>query len=79
MKPLVLFGAGELARLAYLAFADDDSWHVVACTVSAPYVDDAELFGLPVVPWEELETTHPAADHALFVAVGYRARQPASA
>jgi sugar O-acyltransferase (sialic acid O-acetyltransferase NeuD family) len=72
MKPLVLFGAGELARLAYLAFADDKRWSVVACTVSAPYVDDAQLFDLPVVAWEDLETTHPAADHALFVAVGYR-------
>jgi sugar O-acyltransferase (sialic acid O-acetyltransferase NeuD family) len=72
MKRLVLFGAGELARLAFVAFAADGRWEVVACTVSASYVGDAELFGLPVVPWEELETTHPTADHALFVAVGYR-------
>jgi sugar O-acyltransferase (sialic acid O-acetyltransferase NeuD family) len=72
MKRLVLFGAGELARLAYLAFADDERWDVVACTVSAPFVREAALFDLPVVLWEELESTHPAAEHALFVAVGYR-------
>lgn len=72
MKPLVLFGAGELARLAYLAFSRGGEHDVVACTVSAEHVGSVELFGLPVVPWEELETTHPPDTHGLFVAVGYR-------
>ena len=59
VKPLVIFGAGELARLAYLAFTAAPEHEVVACTVSREFVDETELFGLPVVPWEELETTHP--------------------
>jgi sugar O-acyltransferase (sialic acid O-acetyltransferase NeuD family) len=71
VKPLVLFGAGELARLAYLAFTGDGGRDVVACTVSREYVDRTELFGLPVVAWEELESTHPPDTHDLFVAVGY--------
>jgi len=72
VKPLVLFGAGELARLAYLAFTRDPGYDIVACTVTDEHVDGTELFGLPVVPWEELETSHPPGEHALFVAVGYR-------
>ena len=73
MRKLVVFGAGELARLAYLAFSSSPDHEVVACAVSRDYVDGTELFGLPVVPWEGLEATHPPGDHLLFVAVGYRA------
>lgn len=69
----MIFGAGELARLAYLAFSASPDHDVVACTVSREFVGGTELFGLPVVPWEDLESTHPPSDHLLFVAVGYRA------
>ncbi len=72
MKPLVLFGAGELARLAYLAFTEDDEREVVACTVSRTLVARTTLFDLPVVAWEELPAAYGPDRHALFVAVGYR-------
>jgi sugar O-acyltransferase (sialic acid O-acetyltransferase NeuD family) len=68
----VLFGAGELARLAYVAFADGARREVAACTVTRDFVSGADLFGLPVVPWEDLDSSYPPADHELFVAVGYR-------
>jgi len=69
---LVLVGAGDLARLAYPAFAADDEFDVVACAVSREYVDSAQLASLPIVAFEDLEATHPPDSHALFVAVGYR-------
>jgi sugar O-acyltransferase (sialic acid O-acetyltransferase NeuD family) len=72
MRPLVIFGAGELARLAYRAFADDGRHKVVACTVTREHLAEAALDGVPVVPWDKLESSHPPGDHALFVAVGYR-------
>ena len=33
--------------------------------------DEPTLAGLPVVPFEDLETSHPASEHSMFVAVGY--------
>jgi sugar O-acyltransferase (sialic acid O-acetyltransferase NeuD family) len=72
MRPLVVFGAGELARLAYRAFAADTRYEVVACTVTQEHLADAALDTVPVVPWEELESTHSPETTALFVAVGYR-------
>ena len=72
MKRLVIFGAGELARLAYRAFASDPLHELVAFTVSREHVGEARLFDLPVVAWEELEDSHPPGEHALFVAIGYR-------
>jgi sugar O-acyltransferase (sialic acid O-acetyltransferase NeuD family) len=72
VKPVVLFGAGELAQLAYLAFTQDGEREVVACTVSRELVPETELFDLPVVAWDELDESHGPERHALFVAVGYR-------
>jgi sugar O-acyltransferase (sialic acid O-acetyltransferase NeuD family) len=70
-KPLVLFGAGSLARIAYAYFARDSEHRVAACTVNREYVESAELNGLPRVPFEELEQSYPASDCSLFVALGY--------
>jgi sugar O-acyltransferase (sialic acid O-acetyltransferase NeuD family) len=72
VKPIVLFGAGELARLAYLAFTQEGEREIVACTVSRELVTETELFDLPIVAWEELETAYGPERHELFVAVGYR-------
>jgi sugar O-acyltransferase (sialic acid O-acetyltransferase NeuD family) len=72
VTPLVLFGAGELARLANRAFARDPRHEVVACTVTRDHLAEAALDGLPVVAWELLDSSHPPREHSLFVAVGYR-------
>lgn len=70
-KPLVIFGAGSLARLAYAYFDRDSEREIVACTVNREYADSSKLDGLPTVPFEELEHNYPASECALFVAVGY--------
>jgi sugar O-acyltransferase (sialic acid O-acetyltransferase NeuD family) len=72
VTPLVLFGAGELARLAHRAFSRDPRHEVVACTVTGEHLAGATLNGLPVVAWERLDSSHPPGEYSLFVAVGYR-------
>ena len=53
MKPVVIFGTGDFARIA-ARYLDVDSPHeVVAFTVNRAYVDASELRGLPVVPFED--------------------------
>jgi sugar O-acyltransferase (sialic acid O-acetyltransferase NeuD family) len=70
-KPLVIFGAGTLARLAHAYFERDSEHEVVACTVDAEHVESASLNGLPTVPFPELQGHYPPSDCSLFVAVGY--------
>ncbi len=69
---VVVFGAGEYARLA-AAWLDVDSPHeVVAFTVNREYIgDEGELLGRPIVPYEELAESHPPSDFAMLVAVGF--------
>jgi sugar O-acyltransferase (sialic acid O-acetyltransferase NeuD family) len=69
--PLVIFGAGSLARLARAYFVRDSDHEIAACTVNREYVDGARLDGLPSVPFEELERSYPPSECSLFVALGY--------
>ena len=70
-RPLVIFGAGTLARLAVAYFARDSSYDVTAFTVHRDHIATAELAGLPGVPFDDLVTTYPPAECSLFIAVGY--------
>lgn len=70
-RKLVIFGATSQARLAHYFFTHDSDHDVVAFSVDADFIDEPEFVGLPVVPFEDIERTHPPADHDLFVALGY--------
>src|SRR4051812_12874488 len=53
-------------------YLDDDSPHrVTAFTVHERYLESDELEGVPVVPFEHLERTHPPDAHEMFVAIGF--------
>ena len=72
MTPLVIVGAGELARVALSLLGDVEGLEAVGCAVDAELLDSAELGGLPVVALDELETAFPAAAHEVLVCAGYR-------
>ena len=70
-KPLIIFGAGDIAQLAYYYFSSDSHYEVVAFTVDAAYLKDNYFCELPVVSFEALESHYPATDYELFVAISY--------
>jgi hypothetical protein len=49
MAKLVIFGTGDIARLAHYYFTRDSRHPVVAFTVDAPYRSADEFLGLPLV------------------------------
>jgi sugar O-acyltransferase (sialic acid O-acetyltransferase NeuD family) len=71
VSDVVIFGTGDFAQVACEYLRHDSEHEVVAFTVHERYVEDAQLLGLPVVPFEQLEKQHPASAHAMFVAVGF--------
>jgi sugar O-acyltransferase (sialic acid O-acetyltransferase NeuD family) len=71
MKPLVIFGTGEIAQLAQYYFSKDTDYEIVAFTVDAEYIDANEYCGLPVVPFEEIAKHYPPTNYNLFVALSY--------
>ena len=70
-KPLVIFGAGDIAQLAHFYFCTDSNYEVVAFTVDAAYITVPEFCGLPVVPLEELPSRFLPDAHQMFVALSY--------
>lgn len=72
MKDLVVFGAGDMAEIALTYFTHDSDYRVVGFTVDARYASAPEFLGLPLVPFESVETRFPPDDHSMFVAVGFK-------
>jgi sugar O-acyltransferase (sialic acid O-acetyltransferase NeuD family) len=72
MKKLVIFGTGDIARLAHFYFTRDSEREVAAFTVDREYRSADSLWGLPLVEFETVKERFPPSEHELFVAVSYR-------
>lgn len=71
MARLVLFGAGDIARLAHYYFTHDSEHEVVAFTVDAEYRQADEFQGLPLVDFAAVPQLYPPDEYAMFVALSY--------
>lgn len=71
MADLVIFGTGDIARLAHHYFSTDSPHRVVAFTVDAAFRTADSFLDLPVVPFDAVAAAYPPATHAMFVAVSY--------
>jgi sugar O-acyltransferase (sialic acid O-acetyltransferase NeuD family) len=71
MGPLVIVGAGSLAKLAHYYFCRDSRYEVVAFAVSAALRTEDSFMGLPVLTLEDLAQHYPPASCSVFVAIGY--------
>lgn len=71
MADLVIFGTGDIARLAHHYFRTDSPHQVVAFTVDAEFITADTFCGLPVVPFADVTTAYPPAACQMFVALSY--------
>lgn len=71
MARLVIFGAGDIARLAHYYFTRDTDHEVVAFTVDEKYRQGDAFLDLPLISFERLAEQYPAADYKMFVALSY--------
>lgn len=71
MANLVLFGAGDIARLARRYFDTDSRHRVVAFTVDAEYRTSETFEDLPLVDSSEVVARYPPDTHKMFVALSY--------
>ncbi len=71
MAKIVIIGDGETAELAYEYFTHDSPSEVVAFSVESAYRKKSEMFGLPVIDFEQIERHYPPADYQAFAAISY--------
>ena len=71
MARLVIFGTGDVARLAHFYFRTDSPHEVEAFVVDAAYKQADTFGGLPLCAFEELAARYPPSEFDAFVAIGY--------
>lgn len=70
-EKLVIIGDSAFAEVAYEYFTFDSPYRVVGFGVERDYITKDKLFGLPVIPFEDLEHQFPPGEHKFFVATVY--------
>lgn len=70
-KKLIIVGDSGFAEIAHEYFDADSDYEVVAFSVERDYLKKEELRGLPVVPFEDLESQFDSATHDVYVAATY--------
>ena len=67
MAKVIIFGIAENSSLAHYYLNHDTEHEVVAFTVNRDYLPDDLIFeGLPVLPFEEVERSHPPTEFSMF-------------
>jgi sugar O-acyltransferase (sialic acid O-acetyltransferase NeuD family) len=71
MERIIIFGATELAEMSHFYLTHDSPYEVVASTVDQDYLKEETLCGLPVVPFEDIESIYPPGEYKMFVAIWF--------
>lgn len=71
MARVVVFGAGKIAEVVHGYLTRDSEHEVAAFTCDRAFIGPDRYLGLPVVPFETVEASHPPGEYRMFVAVGY--------
>jgi len=70
-KKLVIVGDSGFAEIAHEYFDADSNYEVVAFSVERDFLKKEKMRGLPVVPFEEIETRFDPVSHEVYVAATY--------
>lgn len=71
MNKLVIFGNSTIAELAHYYFTEESEYEIVGFTADRDFVTEPTLFGLPVVPFDEVTQKWDPKTHKMFVALSY--------
>jgi sugar O-acyltransferase (sialic acid O-acetyltransferase NeuD family) len=70
-EQIIIFGTGDIAKLAHYYFTNDSPYQVAAFTVDRPYVSAPSFQGLPLVPFEEIKEQFPPTQFRMFIGLSY--------
>jgi sugar O-acyltransferase (sialic acid O-acetyltransferase NeuD family) len=71
MANIVIFGTGDVAKLAHYYFTHDSDHTVVAFALDAHFRKADSFLDLPLVDFETLAQKYPPENYLMFVALGY--------
>ena len=71
MAKIVIFGTTQMAKLTHFYLTHDSPHEVAAFTVDRDYMEEETLCGLPVVPFEEVDSIYPPGNYKMLVPIFY--------
>ena len=71
MEKVVIFGTTEIAQMTHFYLTHDSPYEVAAFTVDGQFLKEPAFCGLPVVPFEEIETQFPPREYRMMVSMAY--------
>jgi sugar O-acyltransferase (sialic acid O-acetyltransferase NeuD family) len=72
VKKVILFGTNEVASVNHYHFAHDSEYLVTAFTVDKEFIKEDTLHGLPVIPFDNIESVCPPNEYAMALPLGFR-------
>lgn len=72
MSKVVIFGTGSWARKIFYYISELSEHEVVAFTADGEFCEPNSFMGLPVVPFDELESRYSPEQYEMFMGIGYR-------
>ncbi len=69
---VILFGDGQVASVAYAYLTRDSEYEVAAFTVDRDRWTEKSLFGLPIVPFDEVAALYPPGEYGMQVSISFR-------
>jgi sugar O-acyltransferase (sialic acid O-acetyltransferase NeuD family) len=70
-KKLVIIGDSAFAEVAYECFTHDSEYEIVGFAVESAYLKKNKLFGLPIVPFEQIEEYFNPGEVVFYAAMVY--------
>ena len=70
-KKIIIYGISAYAEMMYYNFGNYSDFTVVAFCVDQEYLKETSFCGLPVLPFENIDKTHPINQYKMFVAIGF--------
>ena len=71
MEKIIIFGLGNISQIAYFYLSQDNNYEVVAFTVDKEYAIQDKFENLPVIAFEDVESTYSNAEFKMFIPLSY--------
>jgi sugar O-acyltransferase (sialic acid O-acetyltransferase NeuD family) len=72
MSKVILFGCGRGAEVAYKYIKADTEHEICGFTADKNYCLKDNFFGLPLVPFESVETVYPVSEYKMLILLGFQ-------
>ncbi len=72
MSRVILFGLTEMSEMMHFYLTHDSDHEVAAFTVDEDYLECESFCGLPVLPFETIESTYPPDEYEMGVLLGFK-------